>query len=57
MARPDFKSVDDYVAAQPVPALPDSLYPAPVAPEEPLVYEDLFPIGSAPEEMCTRHSE
>ena len=45
------------LATQPVPALTDSLYPAPVAPEEPLVYEDLFPVGSAPEETCNRHSE
>ena len=38
------------------PALVDTLYPATRSePEEPPVYEDLFPTGTAPSETCTRH--
>jgi membrane carboxypeptidase/penicillin-binding protein len=33
----------------------DADYPSDPAPDEPIVYEDLFPIGSIPSEICTQH--
>jgi penicillin-binding protein 1A len=48
---------EDAVASEP--AVIDTKYPPetvePPAPEEPAVYEDLFPVGSIPSETCTLH--
>ena len=46
-------------AAPPDAALIDAAYPpaaaTPAEPDEPVVYEDLFPVGSIPSEVCALH--
>jgi penicillin-binding protein 1A len=52
---------DYFVFAEPVPVATSGIVPAgypavlPLAPPEPAVYEDLFPVGSVPSELCPIH--